>query len=95
MHPVLYPESNFDRFSGTVPEWFRKRSIYRLRICQGNSIRIQFPVSVDAKLCNIPSIVLSGYFGEPAKCWKEFVCSLHVSSITRSWGFRKVYLCVP
>ena len=30
MYSVLYPESNFGGFSGMVPEWFRKRSMYRL-----------------------------------------------------------------
>ena len=32
VYSVLYPESNFGGFSGMVPEWFQKRSIYRLRI---------------------------------------------------------------
>ena len=28
-------------------------------------MRIQFPVSVDAKICITPSVVLNSYFGEP------------------------------
>ena len=28
----MVPESNFGGVSGMVPEWFRKRSMYRLRI---------------------------------------------------------------
>ena len=29
MYSVVYPESDFGRFPGMVPEWFRKRSIKR------------------------------------------------------------------
>ena len=60
-------------------------------------MRIQFPVSVDAKICITPSVVLNIYFGELAKCLKEYVCFPHVSSITRSgvsgkctYAFRKL-----
>ena len=95
MYSVLYPESNFGRSSGLVLEWFRKRSIYRLRMCWGNLMRIQFPESVSAKICIPPSVVLNSYFGGPSKCLKEYVGFPHISSITRSWGFRKVYVCVP
>ena len=63
MYSVLYPESSFGGFSGMVPEWFRKRSIYRLRIYWGNLIRIQFPVAVSPKVCVFPSVVLNSYFG--------------------------------
>ena len=63
MYSVVYPESNFSGFSGMVPEWFRKRSLYQLRICWGNLMRIQFPVSVSAKICSSSCVVLNGYFG--------------------------------
>ena len=63
MYSVVYPESNFGEFSGMVPEWFRKRSIQRLRIYWGNLMRIQFPVAVSVKVCVIPSVVLNIYFG--------------------------------
>ena len=63
MYSVVYPESNFGGFSGMVPEWFRKRSIYRLRIYWVNLISIQFPVTVSAKVCVIESVVFNSYFG--------------------------------
>ena len=62
-----------------VPEWFWKRSMYRLRICWGNLIRIHFPVSVDAKICITPSVVLNIFFGELAKCLKDSVGLPHIS----------------
>ena len=37
----MVPESNFGGFSEVVREWFRKRSMYRLRIYL---TRIRFPV---------------------------------------------------
>ena len=63
MFSVVYPESKFGGFSGIVPECFRKRSMYRLRIYWGNLIRIQFPVAASAKVCVIPSVLLNSYFG--------------------------------
>ena len=95
MFSVVYPESNFGGFSGMVPEWFRKRSIYRLRIYWGNLMRIQFPIAVSAKVYVIHlecSIVTSG---GSAKCLDEYVSFLHISSMTRSWDFRKVHVCAP
>ena len=62
MYSVVYPELNFGGFSGMVPEWFQKRSIYHLRIYWGNLMRIQFPVTVSAKVCVILSVVLKSYF---------------------------------
>ena len=95
MHSVVYPESNFGGFSGMVPEWFRKRSIYRLRIYWCNLMRIRFPVALSAKICVTLSIVLSSYVGGPSGCLDEYVSFPHISSKTRSWGFRKVYVCTP
>ena len=62
IYSVLYPESNFGGFSGMVPELFRKCSVYHLRICWGNLVRIQFPVAVSAKICVTPCVVLNSYF---------------------------------
>ena len=73
MYSVVYPESNFGGLSGMVPEWFRKRSIYRLRIYWCNLMRIQFPVALSAKICFNLSIVLSSYIGGPSECLKEYV----------------------
>ena len=36
----MVPESNFGGFSGMVPEWFRKRSMYHLRISWCSLMRI-------------------------------------------------------
>ena len=69
----MVPESNFGGFPGMVPEWFRKRSMYRLRIYWCNLMRIRFPVALSAKICVILSVVLSSYFGGPCKCLKEYV----------------------
>ena len=75
----------FGEFSGMVPEWFRnqilvdfpewfrKRSMYRLRIYWCNLMRIQSPVVSSAKNCVTLSIVLLSYFGGPCKCLKEYV----------------------
>ena len=95
MYSVVFPESNFGGFSGMVPEWFRKRSIYRLRMYWGNLMRIQFPIAVSAKVCVIPPVVLNSYFGGFAKCFDEYVSFPHISSIPCSWDFRKVYVCAP
>ena len=73
MYSVVYPESNFGGFSGMVPEWFRKCSIYRLRIHWGNLMRIQFRVALSAKICVALSIVLSSYVGGQSKCFREYV----------------------
>ena len=85
MYSVVYPESNFGGFSGMVPEWFRnqilvdfpewfrKRSMYRLRIYWCNLMRIGFPVALRPKICVTLSVVLSSYFGWPCKCLKENV----------------------
>ena len=70
----MVPESNFGGFSGMVPEWFRKRSMYRLRI---HLIRIQFPVALSANIRVTLCVVLSSYFGGPFKCLKEYVGLLH------------------
>ena len=63
MYSVVYPESNFDEFSGMVPEWFRKRSMYHLKISWCNLTMIRFPVALSAKFCVTLSLVLSSYFG--------------------------------
>ena len=62
MYSVVYPESNFRGFPGIVPEWLRKRSIYRLRIYWCNLMRIRFPVALSARVCVIPPVVLNSYF---------------------------------
>ena len=73
MYSVVYPESNFGEFSGMVPEWFRKRSMYHRRISWCNLMRIRFPVALSAKVCVTLSVVFSSYFGGPCKCLKEYV----------------------
>ena len=95
MYSVVNPESNFGGFSRMVPEWFRKRSIYRLRIYWGKLMGIQFPVAVSAKVCVIHLYCSKITSGGSAKCLDEYVSFPHISSITRSWDFRKVYVCAP
>ena len=63
MYSVVYPESNFSGFPGIVSEWFRKRSIYRLRIYWCKLMRIRFPVALSAQVCVIPPVVLNSCFG--------------------------------
>ena len=63
MYSVVYPESNFGGFSRMLLEWFRKRSMYRLRIYWGNLMRIRFPVAFSAKICVTLLVVLSSYIG--------------------------------
>ena len=69
MYSVVYQESNFGGFSGMVPEWFRKRSIYRLRTYWCNLMKIRFPVASSAKICVTLSIVLSSYVGGHLSAW--------------------------
>ena len=69
-----------------VPEWFRKRSMYRLRI---NLMRI--PSALGAKISVALFVVLSSYFGGPFKCLEEYVGFLRNIFV----GFRKVYVYVP
>ena len=78
MYSVVYLESNFSDFSGMVPEWFRKRSMYCLRVYWDNLMRIRFPVALSANICVTLSVVLSSYFGKGQfKCLKEYVGFLH------------------
>ena len=77
MYSVVYPESNFGGFPGMVPEWFRKCSIYRVRIYWCNLMRIRFPVALSAKICVTLSIVLSSYVGGPSERLKEYVSFPH------------------
>ena len=65
-------------------EWFRKRSVYLLRIYWGVVMKIQFPVSANAKIGKIRSVVLKGYFRKSARSSKEYVGFSHISSITQS-----------
>ena len=73
MYSVVYPESNFGGFSGMVPEWFWKRSIYRLRIYWCCLMRIRLSVALSAKVCVTLSVVLSSYVGGPSECLKKYV----------------------
>ena len=53
MYSILYPESKLLNF----PEWFRKRSVYQLRIHKGVVMKIRFPVSLNNKFGAIRSLV--------------------------------------
>ena len=47
-------------------------------------MKIQFPVSANAKIGMTQSVVLNSYFRKAAKLLKEYVGFLHISSMTRS-----------
>ena len=44
MYSVLYPESNLDRFSGMVPEWFRNQILVNFLEWFRNGSGIKFLV---------------------------------------------------
>ena len=49
------------------------------------------PSALSAKIGVALSVALISYFGGPFKCLEAyFACC-----ITYSWGFRKIYVCVP
>ena len=74
------------------PEQFRKRSSYHLRIYCGDMMKIQFPLSANAKIGMIRSVLLNSYSGKNTRRLNEYIGSPHIGSITRSQGFRKVYV---
>ena len=91
MYYVLYPESNFCGFSGMVPETLHISS----RDMLGQYDEDPIPVSANAKICVIRSVVLISYLRKTVKRLKKYVAFPHISSVTRSWDFRKVHVCVP
>ena len=68
MYSVVYPEINCGEVPGMVPEWFRKRSMYRLRIYWCILMKILLPVASGAKICVTLSVVLNSYFRGPCEC---------------------------
>ena len=92
----MVPESNFGGFSGMVPEWFRNRSMYHLRISWCNLMRIRFPVALSARVCVTLSVVLSGCFGGPCRCLKEYVGFPHGAFLgfPESVRMRSVDICL-
>ena len=72
------------------PVWFRKRSVYHLRIFWGVVIEMRFPVSASAKVSVNQSVVLDSCLRKIARSLEECVGFSHISSVTRSQDFRKV-----
>ena len=58
-------------------------------------MKIRFPVSANATVGIIRSVVLKSYFRKSARHLKGYVGSPHISSITYSQDFRKVHVGVP
>ena len=74
MCSVVYPELDFGKFSGMVPEWFRKRS----HVSPGDIFdEDPIPSALIAKIVVALSVVLISYFGGPFKCLEAYVGFLH------------------
>ena len=80
----MVPESNFGGFSGIVPEAFH---------VSPEDIFDEDPIlsALSAKIVVALSVVLISYFVGHLSAWKN----MSAFCIAYSWGFRKIYVCVP
>ena len=79
----MFPESNLVDF----PKWFRKRSLYHVRIYEGVLMKIRFPVSASARIGMLRSVMLNSCFRETARRLKEYAKCPH--------KFRNTFLDFP